>query len=115
MTEGDDLVPVMLTIRLTDGKVSVCNLHQTSEGLAIEATDTYRPIGQIREATWQEEDPKTGFLRKKKGWTWWYDERGYGGATGRALVKKAAVAALLGAGGYREAPPNAANPGLFDL
>ncbi len=102
----------MVTIRRNDGKVSVLNLYATPEGLAIKATDTYRPIGQVREATWVEVNPSTGHSVKKKGWGWWYDEQGYGAASGTVATKTEAVALVLEAGGYRQAPSNAANPGL---
>lgn len=109
----DDLLDVMVNFRKSDGKVSILLLVDTPVGLALYEGDVYKAIGQVTAATWEERHPRTGAISKKKGYSWWYDEEEYGQATGRAFTTKAAVAAILAAGGYREAPPNATNQGLF--
>lgn len=106
---ADDLIPCMVAIRSSDGAVSVLPLLETPIGLAIHESDTYRRIGQVRPTT--REEPG----RHKKGTAWYFDDPEYGKDSGRELTQKAAVAALLKAGGYVEAPPNAANPGLFGI
>jgi hypothetical protein len=109
----DDLIPVLLTVRPSDGKISVMPLLDTPVGTAIYEGDTYTVIGQIKETKWLERNPRLGVTTTKKGWAWYYDEEEYGKEQGTATTKKAAVAAVLAAGGYREAPPNATNQGLF--
>jgi hypothetical protein len=105
----------MMTLRRSDGRISVLNLYLTPEGLALNGDESYRSIGQVKKVHWTEQNPRTGLPNKKEGWGWWYDERGYGGARGTEMIKDAAVAAVLRAGGYVEAPPNATNVGLFEL
>lgn len=109
----DELIPVMLNVRPSDGAVSVMMLLDTPIGTALVEGDSYKTIGQVQEETWQEKNPRTGNMRKMKGYAWWYDEAEFGQESGREMTKAAAVAAVLEAGGYREAPKNAANPGLF--
>lgn len=109
----DDLIPVMLTVRASDGKISVMPLLDTPVGTAIYEGDAYKAIGQIEETKWLERNPRLGTTTTKKGWAWHYDEPEYGRESGTTTTKKAAVAAVLEAGGYREAPPNATNQGLF--
>lgn len=111
----DDLITCMVAIRPSDGAVSVLPLLETPIGLALYEADTYRRIGQVRPVTWEEPGRREGSTVKKKGTAWYFDDVEYGKASGRELTQKAAVAALLKAGGYVEAPPNAANPGLFDV
>lgn len=110
---AEDPIPCMVAIRPSDGAVSVFPLLETPIGLAIYEGDSYRRIGQIRAVTWEEPGRRKGSVVKKKGTAWYFDDIEYGKDSGRELTQKAAVAALLKAGGYIEAPPNAANPGLF--
>lgn len=109
----EPLLPCMVTVRTSDGLVSVLPLLETPIGLAIYAGDTYMRIGQVRPTEWEEEN-RLGRVVKKKGTAWFLDSPEYGSTNGRETTQKAAVAALLAAAGYIEAPPNAANPGLFD-
>lgn len=110
---SDDLIPVLVTVRKADGKVSVLMLLETPVGTALYEGDVYKAIGQITPATWTERNPRTKAVTQKKGWSWWYDEAEYGSESGHATTSKAAIAAVLNAGGYVEAPPNATNQGLF--
>jgi hypothetical protein len=88
-------------------------LLETSAGLAIYAEDTYKKIGQVRKARREVRSLLTGNPVKEEGWSWWYDEEEFGQESGWAPTKDTAVEAVLDAGGYKVAPPNAANPGLF--
>jgi len=110
-----DLIPCMVAVRPSDGAVSVFPLLETSIGLAIYEGDSYRRIGQIRPTTWEEPGRRANTTVKRKGTAWFFDDPEYGKESGRETTQKAAVAALLRAGGYVEAPPNAANPGLFNF
>jgi hypothetical protein len=109
----DDLIPVMLTVRPSDGLVSVHLLLETPVGIAIYEGDSYKAIGQVKEGKWIEHNPRTKVTTTKKGWLWFYDEKGFGKETGSATTRKEAIQQVLLAGGYQEAPPNAANQGLF--
>jgi len=106
-------MPVMLTVRRSDGKISVLLLLETPDGLALHEDDRYFAIGQVRKSEWTEKSPRTGGMIERKGWVWYYDEEGYGSQNGKEMTERAAVAAVLSAGNYVEAPPNAVNPGLF--
>jgi hypothetical protein len=108
-----DHLPVLLHVRKSDNVVSVRMLLETPIGLAEFEGDGYKRIGQLREVEWNEFDKRARVTRRKKGWQWWYDEEEWGSATGKAKTKAEALAALLDAGGYVEAPPNATNQGLF--
>jgi len=108
----DDLIPVHLAIRDTDGTVSVRMLLETPIGNALVDGEGYERIGQIKQDTWREEN-RLGATRKVRGWAWYYDDPRYGEATGRETTKAAAIKALLEEGGYIEAPPNAATQPLF--
>lgn len=110
---AEDPIPCMIAIRPSDGAVSVLPLLETPIGLAIYEGDTYRRIGQVRHIAWTEPGRKKDTVVKRKGVAWFFDDPEYGQDQGRELTQKAAVAALLKAGGYIEAPANAANPGLF--
>jgi len=110
---SEDLIPVMVNVRPSDNVVSVLMLLETPIGTAIYEGDGYKRIGQVKESTWTEFDERLKVTRNRKGWTWWYDEQEWGRSTGRAKTKRAAIEAMLLAGGYVEAPPNAANPGLW--
>jgi hypothetical protein len=103
----------MLTVRPSDGAISVMPFLDTPVGTAIYEGDSYKRIGQITYGKRETKSPRTGYTRTEKGWNWWYDEEEYGRAGGFEPTKKAAVQAVLTAGGYVEAPPNVANQGLF--
>lgn len=105
----------MVTVRKSDGAVSVLPLLETRIGLAIYDGDVYRRIGQIRPAEWTEPGRREGVVLRRKGFAWYFDDEEFGRDSGHEVTQREAIAALLAAGGYGEAPPNAANPGLFDL
>lgn len=109
---NDEPIPVWVTVRPSDGVVSVLLLLDTPVGLALYEGDEYIRIGQIKEAEWMEAN-RQGVRTKKKGYSWYHDEEEYGQTTGREPTKAKALAALLLTAGYREAPPNATNQGLF--
>lgn len=113
MTSEDDLVPVWVSVRSSDGIVSVMMLVDTHVGVAIYEGDTYKDIGQVREERWTEFNERLGVTTTKRGWRWNYDEIEWGRHTGRTRTKGAAIAAILAAGGYRQVPAEAPNPGLF--
>lgn len=112
MNQEHDLIPVHLTVRPSDGVVSVRMLLATPVGIALVDGDLYKRIGQVREATGNERN-KYGLTVKRKGWTWFYDEAEWGSAVGSEPTKRKAVEALLREGGYVEAKPDATNQGLF--
>ena len=107
-----DLIPVHVTVRPSDGVVSVRMLVETRAGIALYDGDVYNRIGQIREGQWTGKD-RHGFTTRKKGWVWFYDEEEWGSESGVATTKAKALTALLEAGGYAVAEANAENPGLF--
>lgn len=108
----DDLIPVLLNVRDSDGSVSVRMLLDTPIGTALVDGEGYDRIGQIKPATWQEQN-RLGASRKMRGWAWYYDDPKYGSATGHETTKAAAIAAILNEGGFTEAPPNATTQPLF--
>lgn len=112
---SDAPIPVMATVRPADGIVSVLPLLETALGLALYEGDTYRRIGQIHPTEWTEPGRREGQVMKRKGFAWFFDDVEYGQDNGREFTANKAKAALLAAGGYVEAPPNAVNPGLFDV
>ncbi len=100
----DDPISVHLDIRSSDGVVSVQKLLDLpGGGFALVDGEEYIRIGQVYETR------RAG----RRVWAWNYDEKGYGREGSTAATKKAALDALLEAGGYVIAPPNAINPGMF--
>ncbi len=108
----EEPLPAMVTVRPSDGKVSIRLLLETRAGLALYDGDLYKTIGQIRPAVTAVKN-RHGSMTTKKGFSWFYDEEEYGREQGWEPTSKAAVAALLSVGGYVEAAPNATNQGLF--
>lgn len=96
--------PVHLSVRKSDGVVSVRLLLETPVGLALVDGDEYVRIGQVLPI-----DKPQG----KDKFRWHHDEAEWGGATGTAGTHAAALKALLAHAGYRESQPNETNQGLF--
>lgn len=107
-----DLIPVHLNVRLSDGVISVQMLLNTSIGTGVVDGEPYKRIGQIMKRRAKVSN-RLGQTTEKDGFQWHYDEPEWGRTNGWEPTKAGAVQALLKAGGYVEAPPNAANPGLF--
>jgi hypothetical protein len=105
----------MATVRMSDGAVSVLPLLEKPVGLALYEGDTYQRIGQLNTKEWKEPGRRVGTTVTRKATVWFFDGAGYGQESGEETTAKAAKIALLAAAGYVEAPPNAANPGLFSL
>lgn len=100
----DGPISVHINFRASDGAISVQKLIDLpGGGFALIDGEQYVRIGQVYETR----------RANRKVWAWNYDERGYGREGSTAATKKAALDALLEAGGYVVAPPNAINGGLF--
>lgn len=107
-----DLIPVHLNVRVSDGVVSVQMLLETRVGTGVVDGEPYKRIGQVRSRK-STVTNRLGQSTTKDGFAWHYDEPEWGRTNGWEPTRAAAVKACLRAGGYVEAPPNAANPGLF--
>lgn len=108
-----DLIPVWLNVRQSDGVISVCMLLETPVGLALVDGEPYKRIGQVRNQTRVVKNQRVGSTTKQNGFQWYFDEEQWGASNGWEPTRTAAIRACLRAGGYIEAPPNAANGGLF--
>jgi len=108
----EDLIPVRLTVRSSDGAISVQPLLVTRIGIAEVDGDGYKRIGQVVKMRSKHLGARDQVV-VQEGFAWYYDEPEYGRNNGWERTKARAVQACLRAGGYQEAPENAANPGLF--
>ena len=110
----DAPLPVWVSVRSSDGVVSVYMLVETPVGIAEWIGDVYRDVGQVSQAERKRVNPKTGLTVTTREWLWRYSESGMPAATGYEKSRDLAIQAVLKAGHYVEVPPEASNPGLFD-
>lgn len=110
------LTPVLVNLRESDGVVSIRELRPQDGALALVDGEGYWRLGQVEHAKWQEQNPRTRAMVTRRGFGWWRDDKiPWGVRKGTELTRKAAIAAMLRAAGYVEAPENSTMEGLFDV
>jgi hypothetical protein len=104
------LIPCHVTVRPSDGVVSVRELVAVADGVAaLVDGEGYERIGQV----WQVDIHHKGVPMKR--WMWAYDRPGGESWSSPAKSRKDGVAQLLLFAGYRQAEENEASVPLFSL
>lgn len=90
------------------GRVTILELAQTEDGVAIDPSKSWTEIGQLLKAKWTEPGAR-GQQVKRDGWRWFT----IGNEGGRTQTKAAALFALLKACDYQMVTSDAPMPPLF--